>query len=442
MDARGSIGKSSVKRPGQKFLTAIIRMGGLGGVLGILFLWTATVFPQAVPYARAFAKPAEEVEARLKDLQAYSGQKLPTVDGFVATGEKPLNQFERAFYQFSIDLLPGTGGGTIVRVTAKITAWYADKDPAKSGYQVLPSSGRLELDLLDRLEEKFGGKTASSMARALSNSTISAPKPKLDLGGVPGVQIPAAANTATTSGTTAGELGSLRSNREAEEKHMRELNAELQSLQEIKKNQVHPLNLVVVKKTGTPVLAKPAEGARVLFNAAAEDEFEFVDAEGEWIHVQISGPSRGYVRRNNIELPEFIAARLNPQGAAALVEIAAAFRIVREENSPFPGDWEPLKGKAVKLFTVQPVSQDPKETGTRAKLAFASSLFQNFATDNGASASGVEGVVVIFDSADGGIVGATLATLKQFTAGTLSLENFWKECYRDPLDAFQESRKP
>ena len=153
MDARGSIGSSSVKRPGQKFLISTIRMGGLGGVLGMLL--ATAVFPQAVPYARAFPQPPEEVEGALKDLQAYSGQKLPIVDGFVATGDQPLNQYERAFYQFSIDLLPGTAGGTIVRVTAKITAWYADKDPAKSGYQVLPSNGRLELDLLDRLEEKL-----------------------------------------------------------------------------------------------------------------------------------------------------------------------------------------------------------------------------------------------------------------------------------------------
>jgi len=415
-------------------------MGGLGGVLSIVL--TTAVFPQAVPYARSFSKSTEEVEGALKDLQAYSGQKLPIVDGFVATGDKPLKQYERAFYQFTIDVLPGTGGGTIVRVTAKITAWYADKDPAKSGYQVLPSNGRLELDLLDRLEEKFGGKPASSMARALSNSTISAPKPKLDLGAVPGVQIPTAANPAAKSGTSADELGSLRSNREAEEKHMRELNAELQGLQEIRKNQAHPLNLVVVKKAGAPVLAKPAEGARVLFNAAAEDEFEFIGAEGEWIHVQISGPSRGYIRRSNLELPEFIAARLNSQGAAATVEKAPAFRIVREETSPFPGDWEPLKGMAVKIYTVQPVSQDPKETGARARLAFASSLFQKYAADNTASTPAVEGVVVIFDSADGGIVGATLATLKQFAAGTFSPENLWKQCYRDPPEAFEESRKP
>src|SRR5258707_577393 len=205
----------------------------------------------------------------------------------------------------------------------------------------------------------------------VSQSTISAPKPKLDLGGVPGIQIPAAANPAAKSGGTADELGSLRSNREAEEKHMRELNAELQSLQEIKKNQAHPQNLVAVKKAGASVLAKPAEGARVLFNAAAEDEFGFIGAEGEWIHVQISGPSRGYIRRNNLELSEFVSARLSPQGAAVPVEKPAAFRVVREENSPFPGDWAPLKGKAVKIFTVQPDSQNPRETGARAKLAFA-----------------------------------------------------------------------
>ncbi len=429
-----------MKRPRQKFLTAIMRRGGLGGVLSVLL--TCAVFPQAVPYARSFPKSAKEVEGALKELQAYAGQKLPIVDGFVATGDKPLNQYERGFYQFSIDLLPGTTGGTIVRVTAKITAWYADKDPAKSGYQVLPSNGRLELDLLDRLEEKFGGRPASSMARALSNATISSPKPKLDLGGVPGVPISTAPNPAAKSGIPVDELGSLRSNREAEEKRMRDLNAELQSLQEIQKNQAHPLNLVIVKKAGAPVLAKPTDGARLLFNAAAEDEFEFIDANGEWIHVQISGPSRGYIRRNNLELPEIIAARLSAPAAAVPAEKPAAFRIVREENSLFPGDWEPLKGKAVRIFTVQLVSQDPKETGGSAKLAFARLLLQKTAADSSASTVAFEGVVVIFDSADGGIVGATLATLKQLTAGALSSENFWKECYRDPPDAFQESHKP
>jgi len=411
--------------------------------LGILSLLLAgAAFAQAVPYARSYQKSREEVEAGLKDLQAYSGEKLPIVDGFVAAGNTPLDRYERAFYQFSIELLPGTSGGTIVRVTAKITAWYADRDPAKSGYQVLLSNGRLELDLLDRLEEKFGGKPVPSNTRPLSNATISVPKPKLDLTGVPGVAGPNAANPAANQQPRSDELGTLRMQREAEEKRMQELNADLAGLQEIKKNQAHPLNLVVVKKPGTPVLAKPAEGSRVFFNAAVDDEFEFLDAEGEWIHVEISGASRGYIRRSNLELPDYIAARLKSPNGAAAEEKPAAFRIEREENSMFPGDWQPLKGKTVKIFTVQAASQDPKETGARARLAFASSLFRKYAGDAAPPTPPAEGLVVIFDSADGGIVGTTLAGAKQLAAGEITSEAFWKQCYLDPPEAFQEPRKP
>jgi len=236
------------------------------------------------------------------------------------------------------------------------------------------------------------------------------------------VQIPTAANPAAKSGTSADELGSLRSNREAEEKHMRELNAELQGLQEIRKKPSASAEPGGREKAGAPVLAKPAEGARVLFNAAAEDEFEFIGAEGEWIHVQISGPSRGYIRRSNLELPEFIAARLNSQGAAATVEKHRRSASCAKKLVLFPGDWEPLKGMGSENFYRAARLAGPKETGARARLAFASSLFQKYAADNTASTPAVEGVVVIFDSADGGIVGATLATLKQFAAGTLSLE--------------------
>jgi len=427
-----------VTSPRRKFLSITSRISTLG-ILSMLLAGAA--FGQAVPYARSYQKSREEVDAALKDLQAYSGQKLPIVEGFVATGNTPLEQYERAFYQFSIELLPGTSGGTIVRVTAKITAWYADRDPAKSGYQVLPSNGRLELDLLDRLEEKFGGKPVSSAARPLSNATISAPKPKLDLTGVPGVGSSGGTNPAANSQPRNDELAALRVQREAEEKRMQELNAEIEGLQEIKKNQAHPLNLVVVKKAGTPVFAKPVEGSRVFFNASVDDEFEFLDAEGEWIHVEISGASRGYIRRGSLELPEFIAARLKSPNESAAEEKPEPFRIAREEDSTFPGDWEPLKGKVVKIYTVQPASQDPKETGARTKLAFSSSLFRKYA-DGAPSVPPAEGVVVIFDSADGGIVGATLASVKQFASGALTPEAFWKQCYFDPPEAFQESHKP
>ncbi len=403
---------------------------------------------QVVPYAGTFAKSKDEVEKALKEMQAYAGQKLPIVDGFVATGDQALDRFERAFYQFSIDLLPTGSGGTIVRVTAKITAWYADPDPSKSGYQVLPSNGRLELDLLDRLKEKLGGKLIASTAR----SGVQAPRPKLDLStGSQGSSLPSSRPSvpavAVSSGPTSGvpgddEVAALRIKRAAEEKRMQQLNGELQSLQEIQRNQVHPLNLVVVKKMDAQVLARPAMGSHPLFMASANDEFEFLDAEGEWIHVQISGASRGYIRRSSLDLPEFIAARLKSPNGNAANEKFGAFRIEREETAIFPGNWEMLRGKTVKIYTVQPVSQDLMETRASKKLNFAASLFQRFSTDSAVSGSGVEGVVVIFDSADGGIIAATLANVRQMASGTLSRDNFWKQCYLEPPDAFQSPPKP
>jgi len=403
---------------------------------------------QAVPYASTFAKSKEEVDKALKEMQAYSGQKLPIVDGFVGTGDQPLSRFERAFYQFSIDLLPAASGGTTVRVVAKITAWYADPDPWKSGYQILPSNGRLELDLLDRLREKFGGKLNASIAR----SEVQAPRPKLDLStGLPASSLPSsrpsAPAAAGSSGTASGQPGSdevaaLHIKREAEEKRMQQLNAELQNLQEIQHNQAHPLNLVVVKNNDTPVLARPAAGSHPLFTAAANDEFEFLDAEGEWIHVQISGVSRGYLRRSSLDLPEFIAARLKSPNGNAASEKLDAFRIEREETATFPGNWEMLRGKPVKIYTVQPISQNLKETKASAKLNFAASIFQRFSADTAASKSGVEGVVVIFDSADGGIIGAMRTNVQQMASGSLSRDNFWKQCYLEPPDAFRSAPNP
>jgi hypothetical protein len=393
---------------------------------------------QAVPYARTFSKPKIEVEQALKDLQAYTGQKLPIVDGFVGPAQQPLDRYERAFYQFSIEVLQGVPAGTIVQVSAKITAWYADKDPAKSGYQILPSNGRLELDLLDRLDEKFGNKATPGTARSIATSGISAPAPKLNLGGGINMSPGSGGPIAAPEGTE--ELNRLRSEREAEEKHMRSLNVELQGLEEVKKNQAHPLNLVTVKRAGTPVMARGGEDSRVLFKAAVNDEFEFLDAEGEWIHVQISGVSRGYIRRSALELPEVIAEHLEQTAKLEAAAKQAAFRVEREENSVFPGEWEALTGKMVKIYTVQPLSQDPKETDARAKVKFAGSLMRKFVEDVTPGATAGDGVVVIFDSADGGIAGATLASIQQLAKGGISEEAFWKQCYLDPPETFQSKR--
>ncbi len=170
--------------------------------------------------------------------------------------------------------------------------------------------------------------------------------------------------------------------------------------------------------------------------AAADDEFQFLDVKADWVHVQISGASRGYIRRSGLELPDFVAERFNSPNISPNAT-SEAFRVESENASIFPGNWEPLRGKSVEIFTVRPVSQNPKEIDARAKLAFASSVLQDFSAKPAPTASAVEGVVIVFDSDDGGMIGATLQDLKQFSGGKLSADDFWKRCYLDPPEAFK-----
>jgi len=66
-------------------------------------------------YARTFpqdAPPKEEVEGLLKDISGRTAAKK-TADCrtvFVAVGDQSLSRYERAFYQFSIELVPGRRG--------------------------------------------------------------------------------------------------------------------------------------------------------------------------------------------------------------------------------------------------------------------------------------------------------------------------------------------
>ena len=221
------------------------------------------------------------------------------------------------------------------------------------------------IDLLDRLDEELG--TAPPAAsHAVAVAGVSAPKAKLDLSGVPGVA--QLAVNPLTGVRTNDELAETRAKREEAEKREHELSAELQSLEDMQKNQAHPLNLVAVKQSGTPVMARAAEGSRILFTASTGDEFEFLDAEGPWLHVGISGVSRGYIKRGSVEYSDFVASRLKSQDAAeAATAKAAAFRVEREETSLFPGDWESLKGKKVKIYTVQPVSAEWRRKSIRRR---------------------------------------------------------------------------
>jgi hypothetical protein len=385
---------------------------------------------QAIPYARSYAKPKAEVDQALKDLQAYFGQKLPILDGFVAGPERPLDQYERGFYQYSIELLPGEAGATVVRLTAKITAWHVDRDVSKSGYEVLPSNGRLELDLLDRLQEKLTGRPVDPPATL--NTNVQAPRPKLDLSGVPGAN---SASAPAPVARTPDEVAALRGQRVVAERRVQQLTSELDNLKEIQHNQVHPLNLVIVTKPETAIYDKPNENARQLFQAAVNDEFEFLDASNGWIHVTLSGDSRGYVRQSAVLLPESVAAKMHSVNSG-LEQKFPSFRIERQSVNNFPGDWTALKGKKVKIYTVQLVSQNTKDSGPAVRLNYSLALFEQALKESTNASTPVDGVVVIFDAADGGIVAAPIAAIQKYSSGGLARDAFWAQAYLDPPDAF------
>ncbi len=191
-----------------------------------------------------------------------------------------------------------------------------------------------------------------------------------------------------------------------------------------------------MKNGHTPILARPLDGAKVLLEADAEDEFQILDSESAWVHVQISGLSRGWIRRSSVELPTEVAAKVPAASEETDSSPKDSFRQTREETSLFPGKWQPLNGKKVKIVWVQPF--ESKGFGENSKLLFAKSVFRQQYPELSKEAPGIAGIVVVFDSADGGMAAATFAALQQWHAGHLTEEAFWKQCWLDPAEAFKK----
>lgn len=127
------------------------------GILPLAFtLIAALAAAQAAPYERTFTSPATDVERVVRNLRPSSSYRLPTVDGFVEAGDLPIDHYERGYYECTFQVVATPAGGATVRASAKITAWYNDPTPARSGYRVLISNGHIENDFLDQIQEALG----------------------------------------------------------------------------------------------------------------------------------------------------------------------------------------------------------------------------------------------------------------------------------------------
>jgi len=102
-----------------------------------------------------------EANAAVQKIQDSSKGRLPTLEGFVQQADQPTERFDKGYFECTFQVSPITTGGTLVRATAKVTAWYSGPDAAHSGYRVLVSNGRLESDALDRIGEALTRQTAA-----------------------------------------------------------------------------------------------------------------------------------------------------------------------------------------------------------------------------------------------------------------------------------------
>jgi hypothetical protein len=444
-------GAGAVSGPGRSNLRILLAAVLLAAVSGV------DLRAQTSVNERVFPQSKESVEKALKNLQANMGGRLPVLDGFAKAGQHALDRYQRGYYQTSVQVNATAAGGSLVRVTVKVTAWYSDPAAGRSGYELLTSNGRLEADLLDQLADQLasGGPAPAGTASSASvptqpsqqastvqsssvqpahghptaatgdtESAISAPAPKF----------PETGRTFPSS-VSQGLAERARSGTETPERPNNAQAAEIESLREAIKNQGHPKNLVAVKKSGTPVVGSPSLTAKPLFLASLHDEFEMLNFNADWVHVRISGLSRGWIWRNSVEMPVGIPDT-DAAPAKTLATAADLYHVMSQEVAQFPGDWEPLRGKNVKIVSVQKSDETAKDGGPTERLEYVKFLLDKNYPELSQKPAELAGLVVIFDSIDGGMVAATMPTLQEWRAGKLSDSALWHKCFFDPPETF------
>ncbi len=357
-----------------------------------LLLAAATAGAQNNLSEHVFKVSWKDLNKTLAELHANTPGRLPILEGFVDPDVSALEKYQRAYYQYKLEVRPAGTGATSLRVAARVTAWFAGDKTTAAGYRELPSNGRLETDLIERLEEALQQKSAA-VAGGNPSVTSSAPTP---VDRASSKVAPAlTAKPSPLGHTFPMEQPTSRTDLEppderelAEQKRYQQLSEQAVNLEEILRNQARPNDLAAVLKNGTPVFAKPIEPGDVLFQADAEDEFKVLDESRGWVHVQVSGISRGWIRRADMEMPGDAAADSKPPSAGPETH---------EETSPL-------------------------DRVTRDNLK-------------------VDGIVLVIDAADGGMVAATTDSLRRWNTGVISDAAFRKGCWTDSPEALGETAR-
>ncbi len=420
----------------RRALRALPQSGRAVFVAALALMAVVQAHAQVSPAERTYSSSQAEVEKGLRALGAYSGGRLPVVEGFVASAPAAAGRFERPYYQFQIELVRLAADRTLVRLSAKITTWYSDPDASRSEYRTLVSNGRLEMDLFDRLDAYLKKKGQDLPAKP----EPSAPATPSDA--IQSIALPpsTASPPRATQASLHEEIARVRSQREAAEQQLAQRTAEVKDLEETLRNQVSPPNLAAVTALRAAVRERPADTARIAFWADAEDEFEILEKRGAWVQVGFGAAPQGWVRGSQLTLA---AERDNAgSGAARPPEGEPGFALLREQVNLFSGEWTELRDKQALFVWARPNSEIPQGVLGQRQFAYAKRIFVERYREARHSAQPFVGVVVIFLGPKRGVAAATLAQIRRWQEGTLREAEFLKLCSLDPPEAFRDARKP
>src|ERR1700758_1119807 len=102
-------------------------------ICALLFVFSAT-FGQTQSDAaqRTFPQSKAAIEKALAMLKSNMAGRLPVLEGFANAGDHPLGSYQRPYYQATAEVVAQQSGGCIVRMKAKLTAWYSDSSSSHS----------------------------------------------------------------------------------------------------------------------------------------------------------------------------------------------------------------------------------------------------------------------------------------------------------------------
>ncbi len=383
---------------------------------------------------RTYPFSVDAVQKALQHIGGFGGGKLPVLDGFVTATD--LDRYDHPYFQYRVHLKPVDANNTLVSVEAKISALLAN-DPSHPEYQALPSNGRLEADLHDRLQQAL---------RGTSDSPITSPKKNDTSPARPRQEEVASGKPASAEMTAQAQLDAIL----AERQSVREKTASMQTqLDQMKASGHAPANAAKigsVKHSGVGVMSRQNFGGPVLFRTQAEDEFEILELASGWAQVRLASDSTGYIQADELTLPPGLIEKPADTPAAksatqtAPVQPDLGFSVSREDVTVFSGDWARLKGKKVLFVYAQPRGLLSDMGNEDAKLGYAKRIFESRYRSVSQSKTDVEGVVVVFLGARGGVAAATLSDIQQWLEGGLPEAAFVNRCSLDPPTEFRSMR--